>query len=985
MSFNFEWPQFSEAFYDDAREMLAQALNKGTKPPIIADRIEVKELNMGTIPPELEILEIGDLSTDRFRGIFRLTYSGDAYIVLQTRVQANPLNVPRPSLDILNSPRILFAAAPLVVPMTLRLSNLSLRAIVVLVVSRQKGITLVFKNDPLEKVDVSSSFDGVESVAGFIQREIENQLREAFRSDLPSVIHRLSQKWLSGEVKSAGKAAGGLSKTAKQKMGGLVGEGFDKDAKIETRTAYDAGRGMAEVHGLNGGGVATAMKARGRAHTRRMSARDSDTGESIELDGSQVDSTWSTWGGERMNGVPSSRYSSGGGSDMYPGSRSPSLRRLASNRSAAAQQHQQHQQGRRVPTSATQGSSSTLSHDQLDSVPESIESYDPTYGLRPDSIPHHAGFRGYEKLVKEGSSRRGLGDVLEDAPAADGTRRRSSLYDYDDEEGRTSPAYSTRDPFDDEYESGFQSPHDNISGGGGGGGDLFDESHERHHSFETIPAVGGGTITRPRVFHTQSQMRFGPGLASSAYDPASAGSLTAHGSPSSVTARSATGGSTASTLGLGRSASFYGHMRSASAGGGGGFTPMPAMGLARFSSSGASSSGASSARFPFPRHPPPSYSVQGASRPGSSIVRNTSMPALSRQSTRGGGGAAAESAGPGPVTPLASPSLQRTTAGLEPDSSSEPDQLAFTRPSPVDLLSRSPSSLLNTSFLDEEHLPITLNPSGNDSCAHLATLTSSNQTLSPFTRDHAHVTARSSPHLGGPGAGTGEISATTAGDGSGPPRVAVIPRASSNLFGSIAHSNGQQQQQQQPVKAVRKRLHRIGSAKVGSASSMSALSGYASPGSPAMPSSPVTVSASAFGGPPQQSLGGNYSSNRSSSIPSSSAYPHDETARGGGRHRRANSAYSSLSPSRYAATASAATSPRMAPSPFSVTRGKVSLASDYGSAMATTVGVGAGAAAKTAPSELSDYFPPAVEGAMVGMEALAGSSARELLSRMGLH
>ena len=57
MSFNFEWPQFSEAFYDDAREMLAQVrcsralhrTNKGTKPPIIADRIEVKELNMGTI------------------------------------------------------------------------------------------------------------------------------------------------------------------------------------------------------------------------------------------------------------------------------------------------------------------------------------------------------------------------------------------------------------------------------------------------------------------------------------------------------------------------------------------------------------------------------------------------------------------------------------------------------------------------------------------------------------------------------------------------------------------------------------------------------------------------------------------------------------------------------------------------------------------------------------------------------------------------
>lgn len=33
-----------------------QALNKGTKPPIIADRIEVKELHMGTVVSVLAIL-----------------------------------------------------------------------------------------------------------------------------------------------------------------------------------------------------------------------------------------------------------------------------------------------------------------------------------------------------------------------------------------------------------------------------------------------------------------------------------------------------------------------------------------------------------------------------------------------------------------------------------------------------------------------------------------------------------------------------------------------------------------------------------------------------------------------------------------------------------------------------------------------------------------------------------------------------------------
>ena len=42
---------------------------------------------MGTGPPELDILEIGEVSMDRFRGIFKLAYSGDGYLVLETKVQ----------------------------------------------------------------------------------------------------------------------------------------------------------------------------------------------------------------------------------------------------------------------------------------------------------------------------------------------------------------------------------------------------------------------------------------------------------------------------------------------------------------------------------------------------------------------------------------------------------------------------------------------------------------------------------------------------------------------------------------------------------------------------------------------------------------------------------------------------------------------------------------------------------------------------------
>jgi distribution and morphology protein 34 len=89
MAFNFNWsPLTADAeFYQRAQEMLTTALNKSPKPPIIKDDILVNEFNLGSVPPELEILEIGDLAEDRFRGIFKMCYSGDAFLTLKTRVQ----------------------------------------------------------------------------------------------------------------------------------------------------------------------------------------------------------------------------------------------------------------------------------------------------------------------------------------------------------------------------------------------------------------------------------------------------------------------------------------------------------------------------------------------------------------------------------------------------------------------------------------------------------------------------------------------------------------------------------------------------------------------------------------------------------------------------------------------------------------------------------------------------------------------------------
>lgn len=50
----------------------------------------------------------------------------------------------------------------------------------------------MFRNDPLESLKVSSTFDSIPFVRDFLQKEIEAQLRILFMDELPAIIHRLS-------------------------------------------------------------------------------------------------------------------------------------------------------------------------------------------------------------------------------------------------------------------------------------------------------------------------------------------------------------------------------------------------------------------------------------------------------------------------------------------------------------------------------------------------------------------------------------------------------------------------------------------------------------------------------------------------------------------------------------------------------------------------------------------------------------------------
>lgn len=198
MSFKFNWDSFTndDHFYERATTLLTEALNRGKRPSILADKIKVRELYLGDESPQLEILEVGDLADDRFRGIFKLTYNGNASITLATKIRANPLQVYAMSAPDFSLPKFQGSSqASLAIPLNLTLSDIKLSGIIILVFSKAKGLTLVFRNDPLQSIRVTSTFDTLPGIARFLQTQIERQIRSLFREDLPAILHKLSHRW----------------------------------------------------------------------------------------------------------------------------------------------------------------------------------------------------------------------------------------------------------------------------------------------------------------------------------------------------------------------------------------------------------------------------------------------------------------------------------------------------------------------------------------------------------------------------------------------------------------------------------------------------------------------------------------------------------------------------------------------------------------------------------------------------------------------
>jgi distribution and morphology protein 34 len=138
--------------------------------------------------------------------------------------------------------------------------------------------------------------------------------------------------------------------------------------------------------------------------------------------------------------------------------------------------------------SARSGTKTPLSSDfpanPQSSLPD-IENFDPTYGLRPEGPPTRSSYSGLGKLFE---TSKGLRELAEDRP----NLLRDDLVADIDEEG----AYDVADWEGEQHRVVY-----------GVTDDVDDEvNHQEYVDLETIPAVGGGFITRPRIYQSQSSI-----------------------------------------------------------------------------------------------------------------------------------------------------------------------------------------------------------------------------------------------------------------------------------------------------------------------------------------------------------------------------------------------------------------------------------------------------------------------------------------------
>ncbi|KNC76179.1 hypothetical protein SARC_11310, partial [Sphaeroforma arctica JP610] len=130
---------------------------------------------------------------ERFKGIFRLAYSGDLSVEFTSKAQLAPVKTPTRQSNINRLKKGVMAVnKPLVIPVKVSISKWEIDGIANLDMHRTRGVALSFKNDPLVSIKVNTSFDDNKFLAQMLQETLEKEVRDLWTTGIPELVHTIS-------------------------------------------------------------------------------------------------------------------------------------------------------------------------------------------------------------------------------------------------------------------------------------------------------------------------------------------------------------------------------------------------------------------------------------------------------------------------------------------------------------------------------------------------------------------------------------------------------------------------------------------------------------------------------------------------------------------------------------------------------------------------------------------------------------------------
>ncbi|KAH3684378.1 hypothetical protein WICPIJ_004654 [Wickerhamomyces pijperi] len=205
MSFFFNWLDLE---YTDLKLKLSNLLSqipaspKSSSTPLdglpLPQRIKLQSLNFGTQSPNFELLEVPELSTSKFKGLFKFNYQGQLTMTITAEIEINALNlIP---FDRFTKPHFILSGKSTIIPVDFEIKDLKIDALITVVyindpITGQDELIVVFNEDPEIQLNLKTSIDELidEDVFESIKADALQFAKEVIKGDLPKFLRDASK------------------------------------------------------------------------------------------------------------------------------------------------------------------------------------------------------------------------------------------------------------------------------------------------------------------------------------------------------------------------------------------------------------------------------------------------------------------------------------------------------------------------------------------------------------------------------------------------------------------------------------------------------------------------------------------------------------------------------------------------------------------------------------------------------------------------